>query len=69
LSGSVIIGVLMLLSFYLIAAAAAPQYPHHDLPFFLLSGLIIVGSFALTAWYSRQLQAVEFRAASPANGQ
>ena len=65
LSGSVIIGVLMLLSFYLIAAAAAPQYPHHDLPFFLLSGLIIVGSFALTAWYSRQLQAVEFRAASP----
>ena len=69
LSGSVIIGVLMLLSFYLIAAAAAPQYPHHDLPFFLLSGLIIVGSFALTAWYSRQLQAVEFRAASPANSQ
>jgi membrane-associated phospholipid phosphatase len=69
LSGSVIIGILMLLSFYLIAAAAAPQYPHHDLPFFLLSGLIIVGSFALTAWYSRQLQAVEFRAASPANSQ
>jgi hypothetical protein len=61
LSGSVILGVVTLLSLYLIAATAAPQYPHRDLPFFLLSGLIIVGSFALTAWYSRQLQVVEFR--------
>lgn len=65
LSCSVILGVVMLCSLYLIGATAAPQYPHRDLPFFLLSGLIIVGSFALTAWYGRQLQAVEFRAASP----
>ena len=65
LSGSIIIGVVMLLSFYLIAATAASQYPYRDLPFFLLSGLIIASAFALTAWYSRQLQVVEFRAASP----
>jgi len=61
LAGSVIIGVVMLLFFFLTTATAAPQYPHHDLPFLLLSGLIIAGSFALTAWYSRQLQTVEFR--------
>ena len=60
LSWSVIAGVAMLLSFALVAAKAAPQYPHRDLPFFLLSGLIIAGSFTLTAWYSRELQTVEF---------
>jgi membrane-associated phospholipid phosphatase len=64
LSGSVIIGVLMLLYFYLTAATAAPKYPHYDLPFFLLSGLIIAGSFTLTAWYGRELQKVEFRKAA-----
>ena len=31
------------------------------LPFLLVSGLIIAGSFTLTAWYSRQLEAVDFR--------
>jgi membrane-associated phospholipid phosphatase len=61
LAGSVIIGVVMLLFFYLAAATAAPHYPHHDLPFLLLSGLIIAGSFTLIAWYGRQLQTVEFR--------
>ena len=61
LSGSVIVGVVMLLYFYLTAATAAPRYPHYDLTFFLLSGLIVAGSFTLTAWYSRQLQTVEFR--------
>ena len=60
LAGSVIIVVLMLLFFFLTAATAAPQYPHHDLPFLLVSGLIIAGSFALTVWYGRQLEAVDF---------
>lgn len=61
LVGSVIIGAVILLFFFLTAATAAPQNRHHDLPFLLLSGPIIAGSFALTAWYSRQLQTVEFR--------
>jgi membrane-associated phospholipid phosphatase len=61
LSGSVIVGFVVLLYFCLTAATTAPQYPHHDLPFVFLSGLIIAGSFALTAWYSQQLQTVEFR--------
>jgi membrane-associated phospholipid phosphatase len=64
LSASVTIGVVMLLYFYLTAATAAPQYPHYDLAFFLLSGLIIAGSFTLTAWYGRELQKVEFRKAA-----
>ena len=61
LSWSVIVGLAMLVSFCLIAAKAAPQYPHRDLPFLLLSGLIIAGSFTLTAWYGRELQTVQFR--------
>jgi hypothetical protein len=61
LVGSVIIGVVILLFFFLTAAITAPRNRHHDLPFLLLSGLIIAGTFALTAWYSRQLQTVEFR--------
>jgi membrane-associated phospholipid phosphatase len=63
LLGSVIAGVVILIFFFLTAAIAAPQYPHRDLPFLLLSGLIIAGSFALTAWYSRQFEAVDFRGA------
>ncbi|HEX6567333.1 MAG TPA: phosphatase PAP2 family protein [Chthoniobacterales bacterium] len=63
LFGSIIVGVVILLFFFVTAAIAAPQYPHHDLPFLLLSGLIIAGSFALTAWYSRQFEAVDFRGA------
>jgi membrane-associated phospholipid phosphatase len=61
LTGSVIIGVVILSFFFLTTATASSQYPHHDLPFLLLSGLIIAGSFALTVWYSWQLQTVEFR--------
>ncbi|MBV9878155.1 MAG: phosphatase PAP2 family protein [Verrucomicrobia bacterium] len=63
LLASIIVGVVILLFFLLTAAIAAPRYPHHDLPFLLLSGLIIAGSFALTAWYSRQFEAVDFRGA------
>jgi membrane-associated phospholipid phosphatase len=59
-SGSVVLGIVLLVVFFLVAATAAPQHPVRDLPFFLLIGLIIVGSFTLTAWYSRQLEAVDF---------
>jgi hypothetical protein len=58
--GSVILGVAILLAVYLIAATTAARYPHDDLPFLLMVGLIIAGSFALPAWYGRQLQLVDF---------
>jgi membrane-associated phospholipid phosphatase len=60
-SASILLGLVMLLSFFLIAGAAAPQYHHDDLPFFFLSALIILGSFTLATWYGRELRAVEFR--------
>jgi membrane-associated phospholipid phosphatase len=64
LSGSLVLGIVLLVAFFLVAATAAPQHPVRDLPFFLLIGLIIVSSFTLTAWYSRQLGAVDFSGAS-----
>ena len=60
LSGRAVLGILLLVAFLLVAATAAPQHPVRDLPFFLLTGLIIMSSFILTAWYSRQLDAVDF---------
>ena len=60
LSSSAALGIVLLVAFFLVAATAAPQHPVGDLPFFLFTGLIIVSSFILTAWYSRQLEAVDF---------
>jgi len=60
LPGSIVLGIALLVAFFLVAATAAPQHPVGDLPFFLFTGLIIVSSFILTAWYSRQLEAVDF---------
>ena len=47
---------------WVIAARAAPQYPYVDLPFLVLSELIIAGAFSLTAWYGWQLRAVDWPA-------
>jgi membrane-associated phospholipid phosphatase len=60
LSGRMVLGIVLLVAFFLVAATAAPQHPVRDLPFLLLSGLIIISSFILAAWYSRQLEAVDF---------
>ena len=60
LLGGAVLGFVLLVAFFLVAATAAPQHPVRDLPFFLLTGLIIISSFILTAWYSRQLEAVDF---------
>jgi hypothetical protein len=60
LLGSLVLGIVLLAAFFGIAAAAAPQHPVGDLPFYLLTGLIIVNAFTLTAWYSWQLGAVDF---------
>ena len=60
LIGSVGMGVLVVAATWLVAAAAAPEYPHGDLPFFAVTGLIIVGAFSLTAWYGWQLRGVDW---------
>jgi hypothetical protein len=57
---SVGVGVSMIAGMFLISLTAANQYPYGDLPFFLLAGLIIAGSFSLTAWYAWQLRDVDF---------
>jgi membrane-associated phospholipid phosphatase len=63
--GSVGLGIVAAAASWLIAAAAAPEYPHGDLPFFVLTGLIITGAFSLTAWYGWQLRAVDWSADRP----
>jgi membrane-associated phospholipid phosphatase len=63
LFGSAALGVVLLVAFFLVAATAPPLHPVRNLPFFLLTGLIIVSSFILTSWYSRQFEAVDFRGA------
>jgi membrane-associated phospholipid phosphatase len=63
LFGRAALGVVLLVAFFLVAATAPQQHPVRDLPFFLLTGLIIVGSFILTSWYSRQFEVVDFRGA------
>jgi hypothetical protein len=62
LSGTIGCGILVAAGSWLIAAAAAPEYPYGDLPFFVLTGLIIAGAFSLTAWYGWQLRAVDWPA-------
>jgi membrane-associated phospholipid phosphatase len=59
LSRSLVVGMVILVGF-LVVAAATPESSVRDLPFFLASGLIIASSFTLTAWYSRQLETVDF---------
>jgi hypothetical protein len=57
--GSVGLPILVAAATWLIAAAAAPEYPGADLPFFALTGLIIAAAFSLTAWYAWQLRAID----------
>jgi hypothetical protein len=58
--GSTGLGAFMIAGMWLISVTAGHQYPYGDLPFFLLAGLIIAGSFSLTAWYARQLRDIDF---------
>jgi len=57
---SVGVGISMIAGMFLISLTPAHQYPYGDLPFFVLAGLIIAGSFSLTAWYAWQLRDIEF---------
>jgi PAP2 superfamily len=49
---------------WLVAGAGAPAYPFGDLPFFVLTGLIIAGAFSLIAWYGWELRAIDWPAES-----
>jgi membrane-associated phospholipid phosphatase len=59
---SVTLGILVVAAAWLISAAAAPEYPLADLPFFVLTACIIAGAFTLMAWYGWQLRAVDWPA-------
>jgi hypothetical protein len=60
LIGSVGLGILVAAGSWQIAAQAASEYPQGDVPFFILTGLIITGAFSLIAWYGWQLRAVDW---------
>jgi membrane-associated phospholipid phosphatase len=64
---SVGLGILVVAATWLVAAAA-PDYPYVDLPFFVLTGLIIAGAFSLIGWYGWQLRAVDWPADRAAYG-
>jgi membrane-associated phospholipid phosphatase len=56
----VTLGILVAAVAWLISAAAAPEEPLSDLPFFLATSFIIAGAFALIGWYAWQLRAVDW---------
>jgi membrane-associated phospholipid phosphatase len=66
LFSSLISGMLVAGGTWLIAGVAAPEYPFGDLPFFVLTGLIIAGAFSLLAWYGWELRAIDWPVDSPA---
>jgi membrane-associated phospholipid phosphatase len=60
LFSSLILGILVAGGTWLIAGVTAPEYPFGDLPFFVLTGLIIAGAFSLLAWYGWELRAIDW---------
>jgi membrane-associated phospholipid phosphatase len=60
LFSSLVSGILIAGGTWLIAGVAAPEYPFGDLPFFVLTGLIIAGAFSLLAWYGWELRAIDW---------
>ena len=60
LIGSAGLGILVAAGTWHIAAPAASQYPQGDMPFFVVTGLIITGAFSLIAWYGWQLRAIDW---------
>ncbi len=59
------LAILVTVATWLIAKEAASEYPHGDLPFFVLTGLIVAGAFSLIGWYGWQLQAVDWPSDQP----
>lgn len=60
LFGSLGLGILVAAGTWHIATQTASEYPQGDLPFFVVTGLIIAGAFSLLAWYGWQLRAVDW---------
>jgi hypothetical protein len=60
LFGSMGLGILVAAGTWYIAAQTALEYPHGDVPFFVVTGLIIAGAFSLLAWYGWQLRAIDW---------
>jgi hypothetical protein len=60
LFSSLVLGIVVAGGTWLIAGVAAPEYPFGDLPFFVLTGLIIAGAFSLLAWYGWELRAIDW---------
>jgi PAP2 superfamily len=60
LFGSAALGILVAAGTWHIAAKAAAEYPHDNVPFFVVTGLIITGAFSLIAWYGWQLRAIDW---------
>lgn len=60
--------ILLAAGTWALAAPAASEHPDTDLPFLVLSCLIIVGAFFLTAWYGWQLRTVDWRVGETGGG-
>lgn len=58
---SVALGILVAVGTWTFGAAEAPEYPFGDLPFFVLTGLIIASAFTMIAWYGWELRAIDWR--------
>jgi len=69
LFSSLFLGILVAGGTWLIAGVAAPEYPFGDLPFFILTGLIIAGAFSLLAWYGWALRAIDWPVDSAPTGE
>jgi membrane-associated phospholipid phosphatase len=64
LFSSLVLGIFVASGTWLIAGVAAPEYPFGDLPFFVLTGLVITGAFSLMTWYGWELRAIDWPADS-----
>jgi hypothetical protein len=59
------LGILLIAVAWLISAAATPEAPLVDLPFFAPTSFIILSTFTLIAWYGWQLRSVDWPRTHP----
>ena len=58
---SLVIAVLVARVTWFAAASARDDYPDADAPFVVLTLLVILGAFGVTAWFGWQLRCVDWR--------
>ncbi|HEY5778088.1 MAG TPA: phosphatase PAP2 family protein [Terrimicrobiaceae bacterium] len=61
LIGSAVLAAFVAASTWFAAVAAPDAYPDADAPFLILSLLIILGSFLMTAWFGWQLRSLDWQ--------